>query len=128
MAVWDRQPGESPQAFSAFALYRDMGVSRSSAKVGQEFGKSKRLMDRWSSRWGWVRRVDQWDAIQDQQHREEQEEERREMLRRHANIGVNMLNQVAARLRALARVGHLDRLAHVPGLLGRPGLSWLPPA
>jgi len=41
MAVWDRQPGESPPAFAAFALYRDMGVSRSSARVGQEFGKSR---------------------------------------------------------------------------------------
>ena len=54
---WERQKGETPQAFEAFSIYRDMGSSRSTAKVGRKLGKSKNLMDRWSSRWEWVEPV-----------------------------------------------------------------------
>ena len=48
--LWERQDGETAQAFQAFAEYRDMGAERSLAKVAQKLGKSKPLMERWSSR------------------------------------------------------------------------------
>lgn len=67
---WERQPGESAPAFEAFACYRDMGSTRSTANVGQEFGKSKRLMDRWCARWAWVARAEAWDADLDRRERE----------------------------------------------------------
>ena len=35
---WERQKGETPQAFEAFSIYRDMGSSRSTAKVGRKLG------------------------------------------------------------------------------------------
>ncbi len=38
---WDRQPNESPQAFEAFATYRDMAYQRSLAAVGWKLHKSK---------------------------------------------------------------------------------------
>lgn len=98
MEVWDRLSGETARAYRAFAVYRDMGVSRSVARVGQELGKSKSLMDRWSGNWHWVHRANEWDAAQDEIHRSEQEQERRDMLRRHAEIGRNILRQVNAKL------------------------------
>lgn len=52
-----RQPKETAVAFEAFRAYLEMGPSRSVAKVGQALGKSKTLIDRWSSRWDWVERV-----------------------------------------------------------------------
>ena len=52
MDPWERQPHESAKAYEAFCSYRDMGSSRSTAKVQQEIGKSKRLIDRWSSQMG----------------------------------------------------------------------------
>jgi hypothetical protein len=55
----ERQPKETAVAFEAFRCYLEMGPSRSVAKVGQALGKSKTLIDRWSSRWGWVERVRQ---------------------------------------------------------------------
>lgn len=51
------QKGESVVAFEAFRTYLEQGPSRSTARVAQALGKSKTLMDRWSSRWSWVDRV-----------------------------------------------------------------------
>jgi hypothetical protein len=58
MRGWEKQPGESEKAYEAFSLYRDMGPSRSLAKVGQALGKSTALMERWSSQHDWQDRVE----------------------------------------------------------------------
>ena len=67
---WDRQPGESKVAHEAFHVYirypygdysGGIGLGRSTAKVGQQLGKSKTQIDRWCSRWGWVARAEQYD-------------------------------------------------------------------
>ncbi len=63
--LWERQLGESRKAFDAFRRYRDMGPTRSLTRVGQELGKSRALMARWSSRWRWVERAESWDDQQD---------------------------------------------------------------
>src|SRR5438445_12291331 len=64
--LWERQPAESSKAFAAFCRYRDLGpADRSTAKVAQKLGRSKTLIDRWSSRWSWVKRVEAWDAEQE---------------------------------------------------------------
>ncbi len=62
MLAWSRQEGESARAFEAFALYRDMGPERSLAKVGRGLGKSRGLMERWSSAHDWVDRVEALEA------------------------------------------------------------------
>lgn len=54
---FDRQPRESEEAFTAFRAYLDLGPQRSLAKVGQKSGKCK-AMERWSSQWRWVSRVE----------------------------------------------------------------------
>jgi hypothetical protein len=45
---WERQPGESEQAFGAWTQYMLMDPPRSLRRVGQELGKSHQLLDRWS--------------------------------------------------------------------------------
>lgn len=54
---WERQKGESDQAWEAFKTYRDMDPPRSLARVAGVVGKSVPLMERWSRRWSWVERV-----------------------------------------------------------------------
>lgn len=63
---WEKLAGESAKAYQAFTRYRDMGPARSTAKVARELGKSKALMDRWSSRHEWVDRAAALDARDDQ--------------------------------------------------------------
>lgn len=58
---WERQPDETPKAYEAFALYRDAGSDRSIAKVAEKLGKSEALLNRWSSKYEWVKRVAAWD-------------------------------------------------------------------
>jgi hypothetical protein len=60
---WDQQPRESAKAYAAFSAYLRMDPGdRSTAAVGQELGKSKGLIDRWSSLWNWLDRCAAFDS------------------------------------------------------------------
>lgn len=88
---WERQDGETPKQFEAFAVYRDMGEERSLAKVGRALGKSKALMDRWSSANSWVERALAWDDEQDRIARQEQIKDIKKMRKRHADVANAMI-------------------------------------
>jgi hypothetical protein len=66
---WERQPGEGTRAHAAFAAYRDMGATRSLAKVAKTLGKSRALVERWSSAWDWVARAGAYDDFLDETKR-----------------------------------------------------------
>lgn len=89
---WERQLNESPQAFEAFAQYRDMGASRSLAKVSRVLCKSKALMERWSVDHDWVKRVASWDAEKDRVARQKQLDDIVAMRERHAAIAKKMMD------------------------------------
>lgn len=72
-APWERQEGETPRAWAAFVVYRDMGPARSYGKVRDAQGKAPgyvRQIEKWSSTNRWVNRVAAWDAEQDRVTRE----------------------------------------------------------
>ena len=54
---WERQKGESAQAFEAFDIYLKQGKNRSLRRVAQELGKSNTLITRWSSKYQWQERL-----------------------------------------------------------------------
>ena len=101
MEAWDRQSKETAVAYEAFCCYRDMGSARSGVKVGQELGKSKALLERWSSRWDWVFRCQQYDIDQEQQRRKEHEKEIQEARDRHVRIAQLMLQKFYERIQTL---------------------------
>lgn len=70
---WERQSGESRQAFAAFQVYLELGAARSLGVVGQKCNKSVSLLGRWSSRWDWVTRSEAYDAHLDGLRREARE-------------------------------------------------------
>lgn len=98
---WERLPGESSQAFEAFTIYRDMGIDRSLAKVASELGKSKALIERWSARDAWVRRVELWEVEQDRAHRQFLIAHRRDTDRRQLQIANAMQRKLVERLASL---------------------------
>lgn len=60
--AWEKLPKESWKAFEAFALYRDLGVTRSIAKVAKLLGKSESLLGRWSANHRWGDRVSAYET------------------------------------------------------------------
>ena len=98
---WDRLEGESAAAFSAFCEYRDMGAERSLVKVGQQLGKSRALMERWSAAWNWVGRVWDFDVAEAERTREQLARDRLAMRRRQARIGMAMQSVGSYGLREL---------------------------
>ena len=99
---WERQKGESAQAFEAFFLYLEMGGSRSLRAVSQELGKSKTLIDRWSRTYKWVERCRAWDNHLQHEAKKAAISEVRNMTRRHVTMAQQIQN---AAMRALKELG-----------------------
>lgn len=100
--LWERQAGETAKAFAAFELYRGMpATERSGAKVAQQLGRAKQLIDRWSSANSWVVRVRAWDDHLAAAAREEAVVELERMVKRHANLAVGFLGKVTRRLQSM---------------------------
>lgn len=98
---WERQEGETPKAYEAFTVYRDMGIQRSVRKVARELSKSETLMARWSGAYDWVDRVAAWDSEQDRVARQQQLDDIKKMRKKHANIADAMLIKAAAALKRI---------------------------
>lgn len=86
--VWERLENESAEAYEAFSLYRDMNpAERSLAQVGRKLGKSKALMERWSSKHEWQRRVREYERYIDAIALRKATTQLAEMRARHIKIG-----------------------------------------
>ncbi len=59
---WEKLETETAKAYESFVEYRQMGVNRSNAKVAQKLGKPKSLIDRWSRKHQWQKRIGAYDA------------------------------------------------------------------
>ncbi|MGW1056024.1 hypothetical protein [Streptomyces sp. NPDC002521] len=102
---WERQDGESRQAFEAFAVYRDLGPARSVTKAARELGKSRTLLGQWSRQYAWVMRSVAYDREQDRlflaEQTQAQAQAQREIARRHAKLAQAVQSKAVARLQPL---------------------------
>ena len=119
---WERQRGETPKAFEAFAIYRDM-EDRTLQKVAVQLGKSTTLMSRWSSKYDWKKRVGAWEAELDKQARQAQVDEIRKMRKRHADMATAMLAKAAKALKQIpekeVKASDVSRMVEVASKLER---------
>lgn len=83
---WERQKGESAQAFEAFSTYLQMGPERSIRAVMQELHKSYTIIARWSRENGWVERCRAWDNYLQREAQKAAAAEMRAMNRRHIQL------------------------------------------
>ena len=121
--LWERQEGESAKAFEAFSTYRDMGAERSLAKVGQALGKTKAMMEKWSTTNNWVERAEAWDREQDRILQKQQIEDIKKMRKRHANVAVAMIAKAAKALQKIPeeeiKAADISRMVDVASKLER---------
>lgn len=86
--IWDRPiEGESDKSFEWFGRYRDLGASRTLAKVAQKYGKNsnyERQLQKWSRQYHWVKRALSFDDYRNQQRLKEQEKIEKERIRLEA--------------------------------------------
>lgn len=70
MSSYDRTDGETPKAYAAFTIYRNMGATRSLARTAGEFytvelpqkrRRNIRQIETWSSQWDWLERCQDFD-------------------------------------------------------------------
>jgi hypothetical protein len=99
---WEQKPNESPQAYHAFAGFRDQTPSeRTAVKAAQIVGISAQLAHRWSRRHSWFNRALLFDSHIDELQLEQGIHARLEMHRRHARIACLMLEKMERRLSSL---------------------------
>ena len=87
---WERQSGESGQAYEAFAIYRDAGKSRTVSAVVKRLEKSRSLIDRWKARWDWEARATAYDNDIERKAKEQAVKDRKKMLDRHIKIAMQV--------------------------------------
>lgn len=96
---WERQKGETRQAFNNFAYYRDLGPYRTLAKAAADLHKARQTLAEQSAKYGWDDRVTAYDDDYDRRRREERESERAQLERTERGVGAAMIAPVIARLR-----------------------------
>jgi hypothetical protein len=90
--LWDRLPGETLRAFTAFTLYRDMTDRRTLKLVAERLNPACSVQNvfRWATRWNWSERTLAYDAYIDARERDELIRGRIEMRRRHLRMAMAM--------------------------------------
>ena len=99
--LWERQPGESAQAYEAFAIYRDMGSNRSLRVVAEKLSKSYTLIGRWSREKKWGERCRAYDNHLDDKARQEALQKYKKMRTRHIGIALQLQEKALAELKNL---------------------------
>lgn len=90
---WERQPGESRQAYAAFTAFRDSDTR----KVGEHGGSAYK----WSAEWHWGYRSYQWDLYQAQEEATAMVRYRRRMNERQRSTARLAQSKIIAWLNAL---------------------------
>lgn len=99
--IWERQPGESVQAFEAFKVYRDLGLKRSNQEVCKQLSKSRQLISRWKAAWNWDERVRAYDNALEREAHKEAVKNLKDMTSRHIRISVQLQNKALEALQKM---------------------------
>lgn len=90
---YNRQPGESAQAFEALQLYLQLRADRSLDAVARKCGKNRSLLSRWSQKWEWVNRAREYDDWLNTEQRQAFEARARVEAERWVEIDTELRNE-----------------------------------
>lgn len=105
---WEKQPWESNPSYRAFALYRDLGLTRSLMKAATALSEDegrvgkpesiKTQMAEWSSLGHWVARAEAYDMHVDERLREQREGRIGRQNRRYETASATLSSQLLRRI------------------------------
>ncbi len=102
---WEKQEHETTKAYAAFCAYRDLGADRSLANIipilygaGVNKTTKRRHLAEWSSKHGWVARVEAYDVYLEAKERHENEKAIKDMAKRHADQALHLQQKGLARI------------------------------
>ncbi|MCK4830772.1 hypothetical protein KA005_84450 [bacterium] len=111
---WEKQEHETSKAYAAFCAYRDMGTDRSLVKIipithpkAYESGNAAKIKAKrdqlaaWSSKYGWVARVEAYDVYLELKERHENELEIKKMAKRHAQASLLTMKKAVDRIKLI---------------------------
>lgn len=103
--IWEKQPSETPKAYLAFTIYRDLPAHvRTLAKAFRVYmdDPNRKVVTtafrKWYEEWKWVERTDAWDKECDRVRRVQNRNASEDMLKRHANIALLFQNKAVDRM------------------------------
>lgn len=99
---WERQKGESAQAYEAFTIYLGMGTERSLNAVARQLSKSLQLIKRWSREKDWQERVRAYDNDIEREARKKAIADRKAMTERHIGIAMQLQKKALEALGSLS--------------------------
>lgn len=122
-APWERQDGESPQAWRAFQAFRDLGQDRTIRAAAERIDRSRATLVKYSMDFAWMDRAAAWDREQDRQAQKAQLAAIKRMRKTHADLGSAMLVKAAKALKSLSddeiKAGDISRMVEVGSKLER---------
>lgn len=95
---WDRQDDETSEAFQAFAVYRDLGPTRSLTMAAPQAGYCRRQMKEFSRKYDWVARARAWDRRVDQARTRAVLSEVEKMHARHVALSLQLQDVLGVEL------------------------------
>jgi hypothetical protein len=109
---WDRQDGETSNNYAAFITYRDLGARRSLRKASCLFynipedqfdpmGAKIRTLAKWSSKFRWVARVEEYDDWMQKLEDAEDIEAIKAMRKRHVQLTTVVQSKIVTYLNGL---------------------------
>ena len=114
---WEKQEHETSKAYAAFCAYRDMGTDRSLVKIipilyGQNNDYKARSkqgqISAWSSKYGWVARVEAYDVYLEENVRRESEAAIKKMAHDHALVASLAIHKGAERIQLIVNGADKD--------------------
>ena len=94
---YDRQPGETDTEWEHFVIFRDL-LSRSAREAGEIYARNhnltakpasaKGMAGRYSAKWQWRRRVEDWDRELDRERQKLAKKEIEKMYERHISMAM----------------------------------------
>jgi len=107
--VWDRQFGESSDAFAKFCIYKNLGPRRTQATVARSLNLHPNSLSALSIQYDWKQRAQDWDFYIDKIRQAEIAERQSRLAMEQFNLASNALKAANAPVMAL-----LDRMEDDP--------------